>query len=147
MIATQSKFKNQPPPSPTIKLSQSAGSFSSKLAGSKNNKLAIISTTSNSGSHNDVGDQKQTISNPLVRHSLDQKANTLSREVPHSTPEVDANNGTVHHLSGDCSNDQYGNSTIKHNVISSKLQILDGEKLCYMDMYFRFNQERHQSMI
>ena len=42
------------------------------------------------------------------KHSLDQKSNILSREVPHSTPEVDGNNGSLQHGPAEMSNDEFG---------------------------------------
>ena len=63
-----------------------------------------------------------------MSHSLDQKSNTLSRDVPHSTPEVEGNNGTIQQSTAENANDHIGSSILKQNVIASKLQILDGEK-------------------
>lgn len=68
------------------------------------------------------------MSNLLGKHSFDQKSSNLSHEVPHSTPEVDGNNGTVQVSSGELSSDPFGNSTVRQSMITSKLQILDGEK-------------------
>ena len=67
--------------------------------------------------------------NLLINHSLDQKINNVVREVPHSTPEVEGNNGSLHHSSAGNSNNQLESNFQKESVISSKLQILDGEKL------------------
>ena len=68
------------------------------------------------------------MSNLAGKHSLEQKSNSLAREVPHSTPEVDGNNGVLQHGAGELSNDELGHSTVKPNVIASNLQILDGER-------------------
>ena len=68
------------------------------------------------------------MSNLSGKHSLEQNSSSLSREVPHSTPEVDGSNGILQHGPGEIPNDEFGNSTVKSNVIASKLQILDGER-------------------
>ena len=68
------------------------------------------------------------MSNLSGKHSLEHKPCSLSRDVPHSTPEVDGNNGSLLHGATEISNHEFGNNTIKSNVISSKLQILDGER-------------------
>ena len=61
-------------------------------------------------------------------HSLDQKLSTLSRDVPHSTPEVEGNNGSIQQSTAENANDHLESNILKQNVIASKLQILDGEK-------------------
>ena len=90
--------------------------------------MIVASSTSNSRALNDVSAQKCTISNLLGKHSFDQKSNNLSHEVPHSTPEVDGNNGSVQVSSCDLSSESFGNSTGRQSMITSKLQTLDGEK-------------------
>ena len=69
------------------------------------------------------------MSNLLTTQSLDQKINNLSHDVPHSTPEVEGNNGSINNSSSDNSHDHLESSVLNHNVIASKLQILDGENL------------------
>ena len=69
------------------------------------------------------------MSNLLTTQSLDQKINNLSHDVPHSTPEVEWNNGSINNSSSDNSHDHLESSVLNHNVIASKLQILDGENL------------------
>ena len=69
------------------------------------------------------------MSNLLTTQSLDQKINNLSHDVPHSTPEVEGNNGSISHSTSDNSHDHLESSVLNHNVIASKLQILDGESL------------------
>ena len=72
------------------------------------------------------------MSNSLISNSLDQKINNLSRDVPHSTPEVEGSNGSINNTNSDNSYDHLESSVIKQNVIASKLQILDGEKHCLL---------------
>ena len=71
---------------------------------------------------------KHLVSNVTSRQTIEQKTNSLLREVPQCTPELDGSVGSVQQPTNESCNEFDKNTNNKNNVITSKLQILDGEK-------------------